>query len=97
MINASWPRVMLMYTSASSSASSKAPCSVRPELSTPSRSHNASRPLRLPGNISLAITRLSITEPITVLSGGRPKRSSSLLRKLMSKGALWMINSASRK
>ena len=38
-----------------------APCSVRPELSTSKRSHKESSELRLPGNISLAITKVSMT------------------------------------
>ncbi|MNT67536.1 hypothetical protein D3C72_2056890 [compost metagenome] len=50
--------------------------------------------MRLPGNISLAITRLSIT-PLTMLVRlGMPTRSNSLFRKPMSNGALWMISSA---
>ena len=45
---------------ASSRASSSAPCSVRAELSTWKRSHSASRLLRLPGNSSFAIRRVSM-------------------------------------
>ena len=40
---------------------SKAPCQVPPELSKPKRSHRASKELRLPGNISLAIAKVSAT------------------------------------
>ena len=43
------------------SQSSRAPCRVRPLLSTPRRSHRASKELRLPGNRSLAMARESVT------------------------------------
>jgi hypothetical protein len=63
---------------------------VRPELSTSSRSHSASRLLRLPGNISLAIASVSVTLATTV-KPRRPISSSSLFRKLTSNAALWMM------
>ena len=97
IIKASWPRVRLMYTSASSSASSSAPCKVRPELSTPKRSHSASRLLRLPGYICLAMTKVSITLDTWLVKGACPTRSNSLFKKPMSNAALWMMTSASRK
>ena len=47
-------------------ASSSAPCSVRCALSTPKRSHSASRLLRLPGNCSRASASVSITPAYSV-------------------------------
>jgi hypothetical protein len=49
--------------------------------------------LRLPGNISRAITSVSVTLP-QATERGRPSRASSAFRKPTSKAALWMMISA---
>jgi len=81
-------------TSASSCASSSAPCRSRWVLSTSSRRHSASSELDLPGNISRAISSVSVTRATRRASGGCPSRASSASRKPTSNAALWMISSA---
>ena len=97
IVSVSWPRVIARYTSARSCASSSAPCTERCALSTPNRSHSASRLLRLPGNISRASASVSITLGVDVRARAEatPARSSAS-RKPTSNGALWMIHSAPR-
>jgi hypothetical protein len=56
--------------------------------------HSASSEFDLPGNISRAIARLSVTRPTAAAMPGLPMRRSSSLRKPTSKAALWITISA---
>ena len=78
-------------------ASSSAPCSVRCALSTPKRSHSASRLLRLPGKVSRASASVSIDAGVQRRAAAAgPARPNSASRNATSNGALWMTHCAPR-